>query len=321
MIVITGAYGFIGSCLVQHLNLSGRRDIIVVDDFYKNQKAPNLEGKWVRDWIHRDIFLPWFRKTFRDIECVLHLGARTDTTSADKEVFDKLNVRYTQAIWDICAEYGIPLIYASSAATYGNGTHGYSDDHKDIADLCPLNAYGASKQQVDMWVLRQENAPPEWAGLKFFNVFGPNEYHKGRMASVVFHAYRQVSESGKVKLFRSHREEIADGYQKRDFIYVMDVADVCLWLMENDFENGIYNVGTGEARTFLDLANAVFTSAGQEPDIRFIDTPEDIRENYQYFTQAEMSKLRSAGFDRPFTPLEEAVDEYVGKYLIPGRYY
>lgn len=318
MIVVTGAYGFIGSCLVEGLNRAGHRDIIVVDDFYKDQKEPNLDGKWIRDWIHRDIFLPWMRKAHRDVDMIFHLGARTDTTATNKAVFDKLNLNYSKEVWEICAGKDIPLIYASSAATYGDGSRGYSDDHAATGDLQPLNAYAESKHAFDLWALQQQHRPPAWAGLKFFNVFGPNEYHKGRMASVVMHAFHQIRDTGKMALFRSHRDDIEDGHQKRDFIYVEDVVDVCLYLMQHPYENGLYNVGTGKARTFLDLTTAVFSGMDLTPNITFIDTPEDIRDSYQYFTQAETGKLRNAGYTKEFTPLEKAVDEYVREYLIAG---
>jgi ADP-L-glycero-D-manno-heptose 6-epimerase len=321
MIVVTGAYGFIGSCLVESLNRAGHRDIIVVDDFYQDGKEPNLEGKWIRDWIHRDIFLPWMRKAHRDVEVIFHLGARTDTASAQKRVFDKLNLNYSKAVWEICTQEAIPLIYASSAATYGDGSRGFSDEHDKTAGLEPLNLYAVSKHDFDLWALEQSEHPPQWAGLKFFNVFGPNEYHKGRMASVVLHVCKQISESGQMRLFRSHREDIADGHQKRDFVYVKDVVEVCLYFMQHGFESGLYNVGTGAARTFLDLTTAAFSAMGQSPEITFIDTPEDIRDSYQYYTQAEIGKLRTAGYTRAFTSLEKAVEEYVGDYLKPGVYY
>jgi ADP-L-glycero-D-manno-heptose 6-epimerase len=218
-------------------------------------------------------------------------------------------------------EYGIPLVYASSAATYGLGENGYSDDHEIIEKLKPLNPYGESKNEFDKWAVGQERKPYFWAGLKFFNVYGPNEYHKGRMASVIFHAFNQIEESGGVKLFRSHNPEYLDGEQLRDFIYVKDVVDVCLFLMLNRDHSGLYNLGTGKARTFLDLAKATFRALGKEPSIEFIDTPADIRDKYQYFTEADMGKLRSIGYDRPFTSLEDGVKDYVQNYLRSKAYY
>lgn len=321
MIVVTGAYGFIGSCLVTALNDAGFREIIVVDDFYKDRKEPNLEGKWVREWIHRDIFIPWFKKANRSVDFVFHLGARTDTIETSRDIFEKLNVEYSRDIWRICTEREIPLVYASSAATYGNGEHGYSDKMEDIDKLKPLNQYAVSKQEFDLWALEQKQTPPKWAGLKFFNVYGPNEYHKGRMASVVLHGYRQLMQSGKIRLFRSHNELYKDGEQKRDFIYVKDVLDACIHFMGAKFDNGLFNIGTGHARSFKALADAVFVAAGANREIEWIDTPEDIRDNYQYFTEAEVEKLRATGFDAEFTSLEEGVYEYINGYLKTNAFY
>lgn len=321
MIVVTGAYGFIGSCLVQRLNEHGHHDIIVVDDFYKDKKEPNLVGKQIREWVHRDIFLPWFAKHARYGDICFHLGARTDTTSKDKPVFDSLNLNYSKEIWKICTQAGVPLIYASSAATYGDGAHGYRDNHDGLTDLKPMNLYAQSKHDFDLWALSQETAPPRWAGLKFFNVYGPNEYHKARMASVVWHGYKQITETGQLKLFKSHKKGIKDGEQKRDFIYVKDIADICLHFMQHVCPNGIYNAGTGEARTFLDLAHALFAALNIPPAVEFIPTPENIRDTYQYYTQAEMDKLRSVGYHRDFYSLESGVSEYVREFLVHSRYY
>ncbi|MEM1322886.1 MAG: ADP-glyceromanno-heptose 6-epimerase [Bacteroidota bacterium] len=316
MIVVTGALGFIGSCLIRKLNDEGHgRNLVVVDDFYKDHKEPNLENKFVREWIHRSIFLEIFEKMANQIEFVYHLGARTDTVEQDKAIFERLNVNYSKAIWRICAEKQIPLVYASSAATYGDGKKGYQDNHEVIYSLKPLNAYGRSKNEFDQWALQQEAAPPFWAGLKFFNVYGPNETHKRRMASVVHHAFHQIRETGQMKLFRSHRKDVADGEQKRDFVYVKDVVELCHFLLEQGPESGLYNVGTGQARSFLDLTNATFAALGQPANIEFIDTPKDIRANYQYFTEASLDKLRAAGYTNAFTSLEEGVEDYVQNYL------
>jgi len=252
---------------------------------------------------------------------VLHIGARTDTTEFDVNVFDILNLNFSKQIWLRCTDHQIPLIYASSAATYGLGELGYNDDHNIVEQLNPLNPYGESKNDFDKWVLHQTETPPFWAGLKFFNVYGPNEYHKGRMASVILHAFNQIKETGKVKLFRSHNPEFKDGEQLRDFIYVNDVVDVIVYLMQNKPESGLYNLGTGKARTFLDLAKSTFTALNLAPNIKFIDTPEDIRDKYQYFTQANMTKLRNAGFVKPFTSLEDGVGDYVRNYLVATKYY
>jgi len=305
------------------LNESGyERDVVVVDDFYKVYKDKNTDGKSVREWMHRDIFLDWFEKTSQRVDFVIHLGARTDTTLMDTQVFDELNVNYSKRIWNVCALRQIPLIYASSAATYGNGDLGFSDDHDTIEKLQPLNPYGDSKHQFDLWALKQEQKPPFWIGCKFFNVYGPNEYHKARMASVVFHTFRQIKNTGKMQLFKSHKAGFADGFQSRDFIYVKDVLNMILYFMQNQqCESGIYNFGTGLARTFLDLANGTFAAMDLSPEISFIDTPEDIRETYQYFTEADMSKLKKTGYAKPFTTLEEGVNEYVREYLRKGKYY
>ena len=323
MIILTGVSGFIGSCMLTALNESGyERDVVVVDDFYKVYKDKNTDGKSVREWMHRDIFLDWFEKTSQRVDFVIHLGARTDTTLMDTQVFDELNVNYSKRIWNVCALRQIPLIYASSAATYGNGELGFSDDHDTIEKLQPLNPYGDSKHQFDLWALKQEQKPPFWIGCKFFNVYGPNEYHKARMASVVFHTFRQIKNTGKMQLFKSHKAGFADGFQSRDFIYVKDVLNMILYFMQNQqCESGIYNFGTGLARTFLDLANGTFAAMDLSPEISFIDTPEDIRETYQYFTEADMSKLKKTGYANPFTTLEDGVNEYVREYLRKGKYY
>lgn len=323
MIILTGVSGFIGSCMLTALNESGyERDVVVVDDFYKVYKDKNTDGKSVREWMHRDIFLDWFEKTSQRVDFVIHLGARTDTTLMDTQVFDELNVNYSKRIWNVCALRQIPLIYASSAATYGNGDLGFSDDHDTIEKLQPLNPYGDSKHQFDLWALAQEQKPPFWIGCKFFNVYGPNEYHKARMASVVFHTFRQIKNTGKMQLFKSHKAGFADGFQSRDFIYVKDVLNMILYFMQNQqCESGIYNFGTGLARTFLDLATGTFAAMDLSPEISFIDTPEDIRETYQYFTEADMSKLKKTGYANPFTTLEDGVNEYVREYLRKGKYY
>lgn len=321
MIIVTGAAGFIGSCLVGKLNQEGYIDIIVVDDFSREEKNSNLEGKRFSQKVHRDDFPAWLRQNQRLTQFVFHIGARTDTTEFDKNIFDKLNLNYTKGVWNICVEFGLPLVYASSAATYGLGEQGYSDDHSVTGKLKPLNPYGDSKNDFDKWALDQQRKPYFWAGLKFFNVYGPNEYHKGRMASVILHAFKQVKEKGTVKLFRSHNPNYKDGEQLRDFVYVKDVVDVCFFLLHHRKNPGIYNLGTGKARTFLDLAKAVFHALDKKPQIEFIDTPADIRDKYQYFTEARMEKLRSIGYNKPFTSLEEGVEDYVKNYLAKGEYY
>jgi len=321
MIVVTGAAGFIGSVLASRLNEMGNENIIVVDDFSNDNKNKNLEGKQYRKIIHRDDFFSWFDEHFSEIEFVLHIGARTDTTEFNHEIFDILNVEYSQQVWNRCTKHKMPLIYASSAATYGIGEFGYTDDHSIVEKLKPLNPYGESKNDFDKWVLKQTDTPPFWAGLKFFNVYGPNEYHKGRMASVILHAFNQIDKTGKVKLFRSHNPKYKDGEQLRDFIYVKDLVDVILFLMEKQPESGLYNLGTGQARTFIDLTEATFAALQQKPIIEFIDTPEDIRDKYQYFTEANMTKLSEAGYTWPFTSLEDGVEDYVTNYLVEKEYY
>jgi ADP-L-glycero-D-manno-heptose 6-epimerase len=321
MIVITGAAGFIASCLAAKLNEAGYNDLVFVDDFSREEKQANYLGKRYTALVERDVFHDWLEANENQVQFVFHLGARTDTTEFDRSIFDRLNLDYSKRVWDICTRYAIPLVYASSAATYGLGEHGYVDRHDDVEKLVPLNPYGDSKNDFDKWVLAQKKAPFFWAGLKFFNVYGPNEYHKGRMASVVLHAYRQITQTGAMKLFRSHNPDYLDGEQMRDFVYVKDVVDVCFFLMESRKHPGIYNLGSGEARSFLDLVSAVFRSLGREPQISFIDTPADIRTTYQYFTEANMGKLRGAGFKQPFTKLEDGVADYVKNYLVASKYY
>lgn len=321
MIVVTGAAGFIGSCLVRKLNDERFFDVVVVDDFSNSDKSPNLEGKRFSAKVHRDEFATWLKQNHRFVQFVFHIGARTDTTEMNTDIFDRLNLNYTKTVWKLCIEYGLPLVYASSAATYGAGELGYDDDESIISRLKPLNPYGVSKNEFDKWALKENKAPYFWAGLKFFNVYGPNEYHKGRMASVIFHAYNQIQKSGEMKLFRSHRPDYKDGEQKRDFVYVKDVVDVCYFLMHHRRDSGIYNLGSGKARTFLDLAKNIFYTLDKEPNIKFIDTPIDIRDTYQYFTEANMEKLISIGYDLPFHPLEQGVQDYVQNYLVPGKYY
>lgn len=321
MYLLTGAAGFIGSALLAYLNERGISDVILVDDFTSYPaKAPNLEGKkYARKVARTNLFDTWDRERWA-LRGVWHLGARTDTAETDTGLFDELNRDYSKAVWQRCTEQQIPLIYASSGATYGLGEHGYHDDDQLARVLEPLNEYGRSKNDFDRWVLEQQTTPPHYYGLKFFNVYGPNENHKGRMASVIFHTFHQVSRTGAMKLFRSHNPDFADGHQSRDFIYVKDLVAVNHWLMEHLPEpSGLYNLGTGTARTFLDLATTTFHAMGRTPDISFIDTPADIRDKYQYFTEADMNKLRQAGYSAPFTSLEEGVRDYVKNYLATGR--
>jgi ADP-L-glycero-D-manno-heptose 6-epimerase len=321
MIIVTGAAGFIGSCLVSKLNQEGFKDIIIVDDFSNPEKMKNLEGKIYSQKVHRDDFIQWLRDNQRMVQFVFHLGARTDTTEFDKEIFDRLNLNYSKDVWKICVEFGLPLVYASSAATYGMGELGYEDNHEVIDKLKPLNPYGDSKNDFDKWAIKQDKKPYLWIGLKFFNVYGPNEFHKGRMASVIMHAYNQIQEKGLVKLFRSHNPNYKDGEQLRDFVYVKDVVEVCYFFLHHRKDSGIYNLGSGKARTFLDLVKNTFKALNKEPNIEFIDTPIDIRDKYQYFTEANMNKLKSIGYSKPFNTLEEGVKDYVQNYLAGKKYY
>ncbi len=319
-IVVTGAAGFIPSALIRRLNDEGYTDIIAVDDFSRPDKQKNYSDKLFRQKIDRKIFLSWFEQSGNFVDFVFHLGARTDTTEFNYAVFEELNVSYSKKIWELCAKFDIPLVYASSAATYGGGEFGYKDDETLALKLQPLNPYGISKNEFDKWAIQQEKKPPFWAGLKFFNVYGSNEYHKGRMASVIFHSFNQILSSGQVKLFRSHKEGIKDGEQLRDFVYVKDLVNVCLFLKEKHPVSGLFNLGTGKARSFLSLAQSVFAALNIPENIIFTDMPLDIRDKYQYFTEADMTKLYKAGYHTPFTTLEEGVKDYVQNYLLEGKY-
>jgi ADP-L-glycero-D-manno-heptose 6-epimerase len=321
MIVITGAAGFIGSCLAGRLNEERFYDLVLVDDFSRPEKQANFAGKRYKALVDRNEFFDWLDKNEDQVQFIFHLGARTDTTEFDHRIFDELNVAYSQRMWLACVRYGLPLVYASSAATYGLGEHGFRDEHALTPVLAPLNPYGVSKNEFDRWALNQVEAPFFWAGLKFFNVYGPNEYHKGRMASVIFHAFNQISATGAMKLFRSHNPDYTDGGQMRDFVYVKDVAEVCVFLMNLRKHSGIYNLGSGRARTFNDLAHSVFGALEIQPAISYIDTPADIRDKYQYFTEADMSKLISVGYNTPFHSLEDGVNDYVTGYLKEHRYW
>ncbi len=321
MIVVTGSAGFIASALVNKLNNKGFANIVVSDDFSNPVKMKNLENKSIKLKIHRDDLPQWIVNNHKDIDFIFHLGARTDTAEFDMELLNRLNYHYSVTIWSLCTKFSIPLVYASSAATYGAGEHGYSDNHLIVQQLQPLNPYGISKNEFDKYTTVQTHTPPMWAGLKFFNVYGPNEYHKGRMASVVYHAYHQIIQTGRLKLFRSHRDDFADGMQLRDFIYVKDVVSVCYFFMTNHVKSGLYNLGTGKARTFIDLGKSVFAALNQEVRIDYIDIPEDIRDKYQYFTEADMKKLEQVGYSHPFYTLEEGVYDYVCSYLNGKLYY
>lgn len=367
-ILLTGAAGFIGSVVAGYLNNAGCSNLILVDDFGTEAKRPNWEGKHYAHVVERQSLEDWLQDWGQEVDVVVHLGARTDTTEFDYAIHQALNVEYSQMLWRFCTARQIPFIYASSAATYGAGHLGYNDDHELPFVLQPLNPYGISKNEFDKWAIEQVDGlrndildddgwvrpegehtpepvggPPFWAGLKFFNVYGPNEYHKGRMASVIWHAFNQIHATGRVKLFRSHHPNFKDGEQLRDFVYVMDVAKVIFWFLGTIFSekeetqgpiehlpstlsqalppSGLYNLGTGQARSFFDLAAATFWGMGMETSVDFIDMPEDIREKYQYFTEANMQKLRQAGYTEPFFTLEAGVQDYVSQYLTPNAYY
>lgn len=321
MIVITGAAGFIGSCLIEALNKKNISEIILVDDFSKLEKKQNYINKKYHKQIERSEFITWFQSNASDIEFVYHIGARTDTAEFDVTIFNELNLNYSKDIWKICVENSINLVYASSAATYGLGEYGYEDNHEVVENLKPLNPYGDSKNDFDKWVLKQTSFPPNWYGVKFFNVYGPNEFHKSRMASVIFHAFNQINKTNGMKLFRSHNPDYKDGEQIRDFIYVKDLLNMLEFLRESNPESGLYNIGTGTARTFLDLTKATFKAMGVEENISFIDTPVDIRDKYQYFTEANMNKLFNAGYPKKTYSLEEGVSDYVKNHLIPNKIY
>jgi ADP-L-glycero-D-manno-heptose 6-epimerase len=326
-IVVTGAAGFIGSCMVQSLNDKGFENLLLVDDFGIEAKRKNWEGKNYLEILERHSFFEWLELHKPKIDLIIHLGARTDTTEFDYSIHEALNLEYSKSIWNYSVAHQIPLIYASSAATYGAGELGYNDDHEVVEKLKPLNPYGVSKNEFDKWALKQTSQPKNWTGLKFFNVYGPNEYHKGRMASVIWHAFNQINKNGVVKLFKSHRPDFKDGQQLRDFIYVKDLLKVIDWMaqsmLNSDWDlanNGLYNLGTGKARSFYDLAAASFKGLDLKPNIEFIDMPEDLRETYQYFTEANMLKLQKAGYTNLFYTLEEGVDDYVRNYLKTLKY-
>ncbi len=314
MILITGAGGFIAGNLIHSLNLLGRKDLVLVDDFSKATKTEAIKSYAYTELVNRNTLFDWINRNKYSFEIVFHLGARTDTTENNTNLLNELNTQYTQKIWQWCTEQKIPLIYASSAATYGNGEHSYLDSEEEIGKLQPLNAYGMSKHIFDVWALQQSQQPPFWYGLKFFNVYGPGEHNKGRMASVIYHAYFQIQKTGQLKLFKSHVPKYKDGEQNRDFIYVQDIVDICLYLWKNKPKSGIYNAGTGIARTFKDLALSVFKYMQIHPNIEYINIPEDIRNKYQYYTCAHMEKLIKSGYTKEFTTLEEGVKQYI-QYL------
>jgi len=323
MILVTGAAGFIGSVLVKELNNNGRKDIWVVDRLESDEKWRNLTGLDFIDYIHADELFHLEDHFWSGITQIYHIGACSSTTERNMDFLWENNVRYSQELLNIATERDIPILYASSAATYGDGDQGYSDDHTKISELRPLNGYGFSKQYVDKWILEKDAKPSFWFGLKFFNVFGPNEYHKEDMRSLVHKGFGQIKETGKVKLFMSHRDDFEDGEQLRDFIYVKDVVRAAISLMEHKVpgSSGIYNMGTGQARSFHDLIKATFNAMGEKVNVEFIPMPESIRDQYQYYTQAEMKKFKSVFPEFDFTTLEDAVTDYVKNYLLKKNPY
>jgi ADP-L-glycero-D-manno-heptose 6-epimerase len=325
MILVTGAAGFIGSVIVKHLNDLGEQDIILCDHFGHEDKWKNLRDLKYSSFIQVEDLLthPIWKKP-APFKAIYHMGACSDTTEMNMDFLYKNNTEFTNSLLTFAADKNIPIVYASSAATYGAGEQGYFDDHNGVKDLKPLNKYGYSKQLSDEWILKQKKKPKVWFGVKFFNVFGPQEYHKGKMSSVVFQSYNQISQVGEVKLFKSHRADFKHGEQLRDFVYVKDVVRAMVELIEAGKKkptiSGIYNLGTGEARSFHDLVKATFKSMGKKPKITFIDMPEELRNQYQYYTQAEMNKFKRALPKFKFMKLEDAVADYVGNHLMKEKY-
>lgn len=312
-VIVTGGAGFIGSCIIRELNDFGVEDIIVVDNIASTDKWKNLVNKKYIRYYNKNNFLNELYN-FKDFDYIIHMGACSATTEKDFDYLNINNVEYTKTLWNFCVENGIRFIYASSAATYGDGRFGF-DDRNEITNLIPLNGYGYSKQLFDIWVKKQTKEPLQWVGFKFFNVYGPNEYFKGSMASVIMHGYNSIKKSNNIKLFKSYKEGYGDGEQKRDFIYVKDICKVIKFMIENKEVSGLFNLGTGEARSFYDLAKATFNALSLNENIEFIDMPENIKEKYQYFTQAEMDKLRKVGYNDKFYSLEEGIKDYVQNYL------
>jgi len=321
MYIVTGGAGFIGSNIVWALEQRGYSKIVVVDRLRDGVKWKNIAKRELYDVVHPDDMFDFMEEHNSNIKAVFHMGAISSTTETDADKILDNNFRLSMDLWQWCTAHHVRFIYASSAATYGDGEHGFVDHSTidDLAKLQPLNPYGWSKQLFDRRVSRMLDSndphPPQWAGLKFFNVYGPNEYHKGTMQSVVSHVFPVANRGEVAKLFKSHRPEYADGGQLRDFVSVDDCVDVMMWLLDHPEVSGLFNCGTGQARPFKDLATAVYTALGQEAQIDYIPTPQHLRDKYQYFTQADMSKLREAGYDKPFTSLEEGVRTYVQDFL------
>lgn len=321
MIVVTGGAGFIGSAIVWKLNEMGRKDVIIVDRLGTGEKWKNLNGLHYADAFHKDVFLDLVVEDALpyQIDAIIHLGACSSTTEKDADYLMHNNFKYSQALAEYCMEKDIRFIYASSAATYGEGENGYADDESEIEKLRPLNMYGYSKQMFDLWC-KQNNLLNSVVGIKYFNVYGPNEYHKGDMRSVVHKAFEQIRDTGKVTLFKSYRDEYKDGEQMRDFVYVKDAVNMTLYFLEHPGKNGIYNVGTGKARTWNDLVIALFNALEKPVNIEYIEMPDYLKTKYQYFTQADLTKIRNAGFESSIHSLEEGVEDYVKNYLLKNLY-
>lgn len=314
MIIVTGGAGFIGSCIVRTLNDVGIKDIIIVDNISSTDKWMNMRNKKYIRYVHKSKLLDEIH-SYEGVTAIIHMGAQSSTTEKNFDYLWNNNFEYTKALWNYCAEKRISFIYASSAATYGDGASGF-DDYMDIDNLRPLNGYGYSKHLFDLWVKHQaKNFPAQYVGLKFFNVYGPNEYFKGSMASMILHGYKQIREFGRIKLFKSYNPDYKDGGQLRDFIYVKDICNVVYWLLQNPHVNGLFNVGTGRAQSFFELAQAIFHALGSDSTIDYIDMPEHLKKRYQYYTKAEMKKLREVGYDKEFMDIEAGVRAYVLGYL------
>jgi ADP-L-glycero-D-manno-heptose 6-epimerase len=319
MIIVTGGAGFIGSAFVAKLNAQGINDIVIVDDLNSNARAMNLANKKFSQYIGKDEFIESVKKSSLPggIRAIVHMGACSSTTERDLEYLRTNNFEYSKILAEYCLVHGIRYIYASSAATYGDGSNGYDDDVSRLDELKPLNPYGNSKQVMDLWA-RDQGVLSQMVGLKFFNVYGPNEYYKGHMASVAWKAFNTIKETGTFSLFKSHRPDYKDGEQKRDFVYVKDCCDIMWWLLNNPSVNGLFNVGSGKARSWNDLLNALFNAMQKPARITYIDMPADLRDQYQYFTEAPMQKLKVAGYTAPLHTLEEGVSDYVTNHLMKG---